>query len=44
VSLPYLRYARYPYWEHSLWIQIDLKAYQSMQYRKEKTTDAPKVE
>jgi len=44
ISLPELRYARYPYWEHSFWIQIDLKAYQSVRYRQEETTAPPKVE
>jgi hypothetical protein len=44
LALPYLRYARYPYWEHSVWVQIDLKAYQAVRYRKEETTAAPRTE
>lgn len=39
--IPYYNNVGYPYWEHRIWIQINLLGYESLKYRKEDWTPPP---
>lgn len=43
-SIPYYDNIGYPYWEHRIWIQINLKNYESVRYKKEKVSPPPVFE
>lgn len=43
-TVPYYNNVGYPYWEHRLWVQINLVDYESLRYRKEEISPPPVFE
>jgi hypothetical protein len=44
MSIPYYNNVGYPYWEHRMWVQINIVNYESLRYRKEKVSPPPVFE